>query len=591
MIALPDEFTAAVAAQAASRFDEARAGYQRVLTVSPNHAEALHRLASLHLTAREFDAALAPLERCVILAPREAAVRYDLGLVYQAQGKIAEASGEFQQALFLRPRFAEAHFALGSIYRGQGYLTQAIAAFHNALNLRPSYLEARCALGGALIELRDYPSAANVLRMAYEAAPEHPDALGLYAIVLAEIGPRQEATALCEKAIALHPDRPAPHVALGNLHDRADRQEAAMACFRRAIEVSPGYLPAYCNLANGLAAQHRYAESLAVFAEAGARYPNSGELSYNRSLVQLATGDFAAGWASYDSRSILGQGRAIRQVAAPYWEGDISLQGRTILLHCEQGLGDTIQSLRYVPLVAAAGALVYLAVQAEIQSLCASLTGVHKIIAIGEPLPVVDLHCALLSLPRAFGTRLETIPSAVPYLLAPPTKIAEWRALLGPGPKVGLVWSGNPEHHNDRHRSLTLADFSTVTRDARSCRYISLQKNPRPTDAALLADLRHIEDFTDRLGDLADTAALIVQLDLVITVDTAIAHLAGALGVPVWVLVPYNSDWRWLVDRTDSPWYPTMRLFRKAALCDWRPTLEELREQLNQHAAARFAAS
>jgi hypothetical protein len=280
---------------------------------------------------------------------------------------------------------------------------------------------------------------------------------------------------------------------------------------------------------------------------------------------------------------------ARRNFPQPLWLGAEEISGKTILLHSEQGFGDTIQFCRYVPLVAARGARVVLDVQKPLQPLMGSLAGAPQIISTGDPLPDFDLHCPLLSLPLAFKTQLETIPSGAPYLLAPSQAVMNWDARLGANrrPRIGLAWSGNAAHERDRDRSMSLRAFLSILDIGAT--FVSLQKDVRADDATVLDERGEILQFGDQPGDFSDTAALVSQLDLVISVDTSVAHLAGALGKPVWVLLSYIPEWRWLLDRADSPWYPTARLFRQDHTRTWDAVIIRVREALLQFIECQHA--
>jgi hypothetical protein len=293
----------------------------------------------------------------------------------------------------------------------------------------------------------------------------------------------------------------------------------------------------------------------------------------NAAALRLLTGDFSRGWAHYEWRwqkkSVISLKRNFSQ---PAWCGTDPVAGKTILIHSEQGLGDTIQFCRFVPLVAARGAHIIFEVQKVLQTLMTSLGGGAQIVPKGSTLPAFDLHCPLVSLPLAFGTRLETIPSATGYLSAPTERMTNWQARLQGyrSPRIGLAWSGNPGHERDGERSVGLHEFLPLLDAlAAEATFVSLQKDVRAEDADLLKARTDILDYGDAFEDFSDTAALISQLDLVISVDTSVAHLAGALGKPVWILLTYFPDWRWLLDRGDSPWYPSARLFRQNASRSW----------------------
>ena len=319
--------------------------------------------------------------------------------------------------------------------------------------------------------------------------------------------------------------------------------------------------------------------------------PDYAEAHCNRAICHLLIGDFDRGskdnewrWETQHLR------KEKRNFAQPLWLGSNDVAGKTILLHGEQGFGDVIQFCRYVPLVAERAARVILEVPGSLHELMGTLSGSAQIVSRGEPLPQFDLHCPLLSLPLAFGTRLESIPPAIPYLGATPSAVRSWNARLGPRKhfSVGLVWCGRPEHKNDHNRSLKLSTLLPLLDCDAS--FISLQREVRPCDTAVLKDRTDLLHFGDELNNFSDTAALILNLDLVISVDTSVAHLAGALGKPVWILLPYVPDLRWLLDREDSPWYPTARLFRQNRTRTWDDVIIRVRDALHHFAPRRLFA-
>ena len=321
--------------------------------------------------------------------------------------------------------------------------------------------------------------------------------------------------------------------------------DEAVACYHRALELKPDYADAHLNL----------------------------------SLSSLLTGDFRRGWPEYQWRWKTKRWQQ-RDRPQPLWDGQ-PLQGRTILLHAEQGLGDTIQFIRYAPLVKQAGATVLVECQQPLVRLLAGCRGVDALIGRGDDLPPYDVQAPLLSLPGIFRTSLQTIPVDVPYLFADPGLIAHWRGELGPiaGARIGIAWRGNPEHRNDRTRSLSLRCFESLA-GLPGIRLLSLQKGAGAEQLQEARDHFPVTDLGSRLEDFMDTAAVLANLDLVIACDTAVAHLAGALGAAVWVALPFVPDWRWLLDRSDSPWYPTMRLFRQRTPGDWAGVFQEIKAEL-----------
>jgi hypothetical protein len=324
----------------------------------------------------------------------------------------------------------------------------------------------------------------------------------------------------------------------------------------------------------------RPAEAIAAYDLALAADTSNAEAHFNQSICRLLTGDFTRGWRQYEWRAKAKGTDGPRSYPQPLWLGESPLAGRRILLHSEQGLGDALQFCRYAPLAAARGADVYLQVRDPLFPLLQRLRGVRKLIREGDPLPEFDVHCPLLSLPLAFGTTVDTVPANVPYIEADPSRVEQWRERLGTsrGPRVGLVWSGNPGHRNDRNRSIPLGEWRELL--AVPVEFVSLQKDLLPADLNVLAEVPALRHFGDNLADFADTAALISLLDLVVSVDTSVAHLAGAMGKATWVLLPFAPDFRWMVGRDDSPWYPTVRLFRQPTIGDWQSVTERVAASL-----------
>jgi Flp pilus assembly protein TadD len=468
-------------------------------------------------------------------------------------GNLAEAVSAYRRALALHP---EAWQNLGSALSDLGRPAEAIPCLQKALSLRPGYPMAQLNLGNALWATSRPDAAIRAYRSAIALRPDFAEAHNVLAIVLGEVGALDgaldDAMASARRALALQPGYAEAHNTLGNLLRTAGRTAEAVPCYRRAVALAPDYPDAHFNLGMAL----------------------------------LALGDFEAGWRDYEWRWRTPQMMpALRRFAAPQWQGEPAA-GRRLLIHAEQGAGDALQFCRYAPLVAERGFHVILEVPQSLERLCRSLAGVAAVALRGEPLPDFDLHVPMLSLPLILGTTLTTIPCTVPYLAAEPERVAAWRARLGPviGKgllRVGLVWAGDPSRHlpsraaMDRRRSLAPERLAPLFEVA-GVQFVSLQKGgpPMPGHLPLVEEMSHAEDY-------AETAALLATLDLVIAVDTSVAHLAGALGQPVWLLDRFDSDWRWLIGRRDSPWYPTLRLYRQPRAGDWESVLAEVVRDLS----------
>jgi tetratricopeptide (TPR) repeat protein len=371
---------------------------------------------------------------------------------------------------------------------------------------------------------------------------------------------------------------------------RLHRPEAVLANYdallaltpERAGGTAPDIVEAHVNRGNAYVALNRMEEALRCFTAAAALNPHHAAANFNEGLTRLCLGDFRGGWKKYEHRWDIEQYKATRpNYPRPLWRGERDIGGKTILLCAEQGMGDVLQFVRYVPLIAALGAKVVLGVHPPLTRLLESVPGVSQVIADGGALPDFDLYCPLLSLPLAFGTELATIPANVPYVRADEARIVNWRDKLPSNGRlrVGLCWAGTSLHVNNRNRSIALPQFARLF-SVSGVDFVSLQKEIAEADASILCD-HGVVQFGEELEDFADTAAVIATLDLVITVDTSVAHLAGAMGKATAVLIPFASDFRWLRDRTDSPWYPTLRLFRQSAIGDWAAPLDRLHQELS----------
>lgn len=453
------------------------------------------------------------------------------------RGDLKAAEVRYRQVLGLEPGHPDALHHLGLIAYATGHLDAAAAHIEDSLRRKP----------------------ANAAAHANLALVRH--ARGDYGGALAG----------CDEALRVQRQFPEAHYNRGNALRELGRLEDAIASYERALRLKPDFVGPLVNRARTLRDLGRFDAALAGNARALALVPDLAEAHLNQAMIHLLRGDFERGLPEFEWRWREGQlAGARRDFAVPQWQGDTDPAGRTVLVHAEQGLGDTLQFARYAPLLAARGARVVLEVQPPLRELLRSLTGGVEVIGRGDALPAPDLHCPLLSLPLAFGTRLESIPAPVGYLKADPARVARWQARLGPaaGPRVGLVWSGNPDHNNDRNRSLSLAALAPLF--GPGFEFVSLQPAIRPADQAVLQSGQlALHHFGDDLQDFADTAALASLMDLVIAVDTAGAHLAGALGRPLWLMLPWLPDWRWLLGRANSPWYPTARLFRQPRAGDW----------------------
>lgn len=507
-----------------------------------------------------------------------------LGRLCEGQQRWAEAAACYQQTIDLRPGDSQAYFHLGSTMLAQGKCTEAEAAFRRCLERHADHVEALVNLGCALGEQQRHDDARGCYERAAQIRPDQPEIHHNLGSALRELGRLEEAVSAYRRALALRPDYAKAHVNLGIALVGLGALDEAVKVLRRGVELRPDMAEAHASLGAALSARGELDEALAEFDRALALNPDYVEPRWNQALLWLLRGDFARGWPAYEVRWKCKHRPPLPAVPQAHWDGT-PLEGRTILLHAEQGLGDTLQFIRYAPLVGARGGRVVVQCQAPLVRLLSRCRGIDQLVGRGEPLPDFDVHAPLLSLPRLLGTTSETIPADVPYLHADPELVADWRQALAPvrGFRVGIAWQGSVRNAWDRHRSVGLADFEPLAR-IDSVHLISLQKGPGSEQVRDLGGRFPVVSLSEQIdstaGAFMDTAAIIRNLDLVISVDTSVAHLAGGLGAPAWIALPYTPDWRWQLGRDDSPWYPSVRLFRQSAPGDWDAVFTRMAEGL-----------
>lgn len=546
------------ALQSLDRNNEAAAAFVRALRFKPNHVLALVNLGNLRQTEGRFADAVACFERAVTIDPDRAEAYFNLGNVLLAQGDHEAAVTRYRRAVGLRPDYAKAHLNLGSALLELGRTEEAVRSFERALELSPQLAMAHMNIGNALLGERRF----------------------------------EEAMARYEEALRIAPSYAEAHMNLGNTLQAMDRPHEALARFRKAVELAPSLAPAHLNLGLALRGQGALSEAQAHYREAIRLRPDYAEAQVGLGMVLLLSGRLEEAWPHYEWRwQIRDWPTQPRSFTAPRWDGS-SLAGKTILLHAEQGMGDTIQFASFVPLVAEQAAAVVVQAPAEVLPALRGLPGVTRFVAEdGEDsgaLPPFDVHCPLMSLPLALGTTLGSLPSLNPYLRPDPDLSQRWRRRVKGGRrtlKVGLVWGGNPDHRYDRARSMSFDQLKPLL-GMPGVAFHSLQVGERAAELARFKAGGAVIDLAPDLTDLGETAAAIQALDLVITVDTVVAHLAGALGRPTWLMLAFAPDWRWLADRDDSPWYPTLRLFRQDRPGNWPGVVDRIAEALRETACA-----
>jgi tetratricopeptide (TPR) repeat protein len=504
-------------------------------------------------------------------------------------GDAMPAEALYRAVLALQPGQAQAAYNLGVLLHTQRRITEAVGAYRHATAALPHYAEAWCNLGVALQDERQFDEALFAYHQAIALKPEFAMAHCNLGVALKEAGRLEEAVAAYHRAIACKPDYEFAFVNLAAvLLEQGKPDEAIIAC-RRALAIKPDMTMAMFNLATGLKSNCQLDEAVSVFRRAIAIDPNFVEAHFTLAQTLLLQGNLAEGWPEYEWRWWLKDYAWLRNIhgtfAQPRWAGG-PIAGQTILIYAEQGLGDAIQYVRYVPRLLAAGARVILAVHPPLRRLFEGLPDVTVVNLDSVPLPPFDVHCPLLSLPLIFGTTLDSIPAGIPYLRAIPADIQRWRDRLGgAGPRVGVVWSGNPTQGGDKFRSPHLAPVMPLF-DVPGVTFVALQVGAGRQYLSSHALPANVLDLGADIADMADTAAIMASLDLVITSCTAPLHLAGALGVPTWAMIPASPHFAWLLNRPDSAWYPTLRLYRQESFgTDWSGVVARIADDL-----VRFAA-
>jgi tetratricopeptide (TPR) repeat protein len=539
------------------KFADAVACYRAALRSVPNDARTWNNLSNSLRQLNDLDEAIDTARRALSLDANFADAHTNLGIALEAKGdaELQNALFHCERAVQIRPELPEAQNNLGLIYRRLNRLDDAIACCREALRLRPDFAEAYNNLGTALLRQDNWEEAADCFR----------------------------------SALRLRPDLVMARVNLATYFWRQDRLEEGIAHCTEALRQKPDLAAARNIIGAILLKQGEFAEARTHFDEAIRLDPEFAEAHSNLAMVLLPLGEFERGWRAYEWRWKRTD-FVTRPFEMPIWDGS-PVAGKTVLLHAEQGLGDTLQFIRYVPVVKKLGATVVCACPKPLLPLLSRCAGIDKLMSQEEPAPKFDVHAPLLSLPGILGTTLSTIPADVPYLFADEKLVEKWRRELAvfPGFKVGIAWKGNSKHAMDRHRSMPLMQFAPLALDG--VHLLSMQKGEGTEQLAGTAGRFAVTDLSPRLdvntGAFMDTAAVMKNLDLVITTDTAIAHLAGGLGVPVWVALPFVPDWRWLLDREDSPWYPTMRLFRQTVAGNWEDVFARMSAELEKLARAR----
>lgn len=603
----------AMAHHQAGRLAEADALYRQMLALQPEQPDAMHLLGVLYHQAGHSQQGVELIRRAVTIAPTPANLS-NLGEVLRATGRAAESLEFHNRAVAQSPNWVDGHANLGLALMDLGRYADAEKAFDSACRLAPRRADLWVRLCRARDRSGDPHGAVQAGRKAYELSPDSPEAVSYLALALSSAKKFDEAIELATKAVALAPNRPETHLNLGLVYTDAGRLKDAEAEYLRSVEIDPNFAHGHRTLAALLDQMNEVERSIAAAERSLALVPNDIEARVNLSglyrrakdykaslanaekavalipshpgahgalgFALLHLGDYKRGFSEYEWRwRCENFTTPLRELPGSVWDGS-DPRGRTILVHPEQGFGDTIQFARYIPMLIERGAKVIVETWSPLRALMATVKGVSRVCVCGVKPPEYDLHFALLSLPKIFGTTIETIPQEVPYFHPEPERTAFWKHRIesaGGGVKVGLVWAGNAKP--DPMRTCPIANLAPLAA-IDGVTFISLQNRKNPFGSEPPPPGMTLVDVWDDLKDFHETAAAMAQLDLIITIDTGAAHLAGAMGRPTFTMLPYAADWRWLDDREDSVWYPTMRLFRQKTRGDWAPVVQQVADRL-----------
>jgi tetratricopeptide (TPR) repeat protein len=551
------------------------------LTIEPNQSDVLNLLGNALQNINRLEDALVSYEKAIAINPNYAEAYSNLGVALQKLCRFSEALACYEKAIAINPNYAEAYANLGNAFKILKRLDEAIASYDQAININPGYFEAYSNRGNVFQDLKCHDEAILSFNCAIAINPEYAEVYSNRGISLRDLNRLDEALASYERAIAINPNYVEAFSNRGIALQNLNRLNEALTSYDKAIAINPNYFEAHVNRGNVLKDLKQLDEALASYDRAIAINPFYAEGYWNKSVVKILNGDYLDGWKLYEWRwrkePLIHFYRTYHQ---PLWLGEQLIDGKTLLIYPEQGYGDYIQFIRYIKLIEKLGALVILELPAELISIISSFKGNFSIIENGNKLPDFDYHCPIMSLPLAFKTTIKTIPAEVPYLYASTDRKKKWQQQLGTKiiPRVGLVWSGSINHKNDFNRSISFETFGPLFN--LPVEFHCLQKEIRTNDEIALESNSKIIIHTDLLIDFSDTAALIETMDLVISVDTSVSHLAGALGKPVWILLPYAPDYRWMLDKNDTPWYPTAQLFRQSKIGDWVSLINQIRDEL-----------
>jgi tetratricopeptide (TPR) repeat protein len=505
----------------------------------------------------------------------------------QRQGNIAQAEKNYLEILQRDPNHLEANYLLAGLYMRLGKQEIALEYYKKTLKNQANpaivHFAAALNLGNYYVDNKHWEQAIVCYQQAMQAAPERPETYLNMGSAYLNLKQLDDALRYTQKALSINPQSEIGHNNLGNIFLAYNQPAEAIPCYLLATKINPGYVEAHSNLCLAYQRLGKPQQAIESCAAVYALRPDEPETAFIEAWSLLIQEQYSLGWERYQLRWLRGSFQDdVRHFPQPRLLNLENLTGKKILLHSEQGLGDTIQFVRYATMLAALGTTVILEIQPELKTLLKSVSGVSDVVGRGEVLPTFDYYCPLVDLPKLFNTDANNIPSAPAYIFAPTERKQHWTTQLKPYEKifkVGIVWAGNPKFAHDNSRSLSFELVKPIL-STQGCQFFSLQKDVKALEEEALQSAKTIIDMRSSMSDFVETAAIISQLDLVITSCTAMAHLAGALGKPTWVLLAFAADWRWLLNRADSPWYPSVKLFRQSQLNQWSDVIAAVQQQL-----------
>ncbi len=568
---------------------EAIASFERAVSLDPNSVIALHNLGDIFTEQGQYERALAFFQRTLALQPDLAETHCSLGNLWKKTNKTEAAIASYRRAIELKPGYVASYNNLGVIMSEKGDQEEAIAYFQKTLLIAPDHADACNNLGRIFYDQEKFPQAEAWCRRAMGLKPGFSMAIYNLGRILQGQRKFEEAAAVFRSALGITPTDPEIHLNLGNILMELNQPAAAAACYQQVLKFVPDTADGETNLGMALAELDDYPGAIQCFERVLKRHPEDVNAHFSLSVDLLMLGDYPRGFREFEYR-LKRKDSTKFDLTQPKWAGE-SLVGKTLLLVTEQGLGDMIQFIRFVAKVKTLGGTVLFGCIKPLVKLLANVPGIDRTVPSGDPMPEYDYYAPLMSVPGILGTTLEEIPSLlpVPYLKPDPDLVAYWAERLGERKlgelRVGLAWQGNPDHESDRYRSIPLKAFVGLSQ-VPGLRLVSFQRNQGVEQIPPLRERLPLTCFTNEPGrevdSFLDSAALMSLMDVMISVDSAPVHLAGALGVPTWLLCRKQSEWRWMLDREDSPWYPSIRIFRQTVISQWDDVIERVTQELKQ---------